>query len=43
MKIYFASGNLHKKQEMAALFPEFNLVIPSEEGIDFNPEENGRA
>lgn len=41
MKIYFASGNLHKKQEMAALFPEFSLVIPSEEGIDFNPEENG--
>ena len=41
MKIYFASGNLHKKQEMQALFPEFQLVIPSEKGIDFDPEETG--
>lgn len=41
MKIYFASGNLHKKQEMADLFPEFDLVIPSEEGLHFDPEENG--
>lgn len=41
MKIYFASGNLHKKQEMQALFPEFELVIPSEEGIPFDPEETG--
>ena len=43
MKIYFASGNLHKKQEMQALFPEFQLVIPSEEGIDFDPEETGTS
>jgi XTP/dITP diphosphohydrolase len=43
MKIYFASGNLHKKQEMQALFPEFDLVIPSEEGIDFDPEETGTS
>lgn len=43
MKIYFASGNLHKKQEMAALFPEFDLVIPSEEGIEFEPEETGAS
>lgn len=43
MKIYFASGNLHKKQEMQALFPEFQLVIPSEEGINFDPEETGTS
>ena len=43
MKIYFASGNLHKKQEMQSLFPEFQLVIPSEEGIDFDPEETGTS
>lgn len=43
MKIYFASGNLHKKQEMQALFPEFQLVIPSEEGISFDPEETGTS
>lgn len=43
MKIYFASGNLHKKQEMQALFPEFDLVIPSEEDIHFDPEENGSS
>lgn len=43
MRIYFASGNLHKKQEMQALFPEFELVIPSEEGIPFAPEETGAS
>ena len=26
---------------MQALFPEFALVIPSEEGLSFNPEETG--
>ena len=41
MKIYLASGNLHKKAEMQALFPEHSIVIPKDEDIYFNPEETG--
>lgn len=43
MKIYFASGNNHKKQEMTSLFPQFDIVIPSDEGLLFNPVENGQS
>lgn len=39
MKIYFASGNAHKKEEIARLFPEHKVVMPSDEGISFDPEE----
>jgi XTP/dITP diphosphohydrolase len=39
MKIYFASGNAHKKEEVARLFSEHTIVIPSDEGIAFDPEE----
>ena len=41
MKIYLASGNKHKKKEMAELFPEHTIVIPSDENIAFDPEETG--
>ncbi len=41
MKIYLASGNLNKKREMAELFPEHTIVIPRDEGIDFDPDETG--
>lgn len=41
MKIYFASGNAHKKREMQNLFPDHEIVIPKDEGIDFDPEETG--
>lgn len=41
MKIYLASGNLHKKEEMSAIFSNHTIVIPSDEGIAFSPEENG--
>lgn len=41
MKIYLASSNLNKKREMAELFPEHQIVIPKDEGIEFDPEENG--
>jgi XTP/dITP diphosphohydrolase len=43
MKLYLASGNSHKKQEIAALFPEHKIVIPRDEGIDFDPEETGNT
>lgn len=41
MKIYFASGNEHKRREMAELLPEYTIVIPADENISFNPEESG--
>ncbi len=43
MKIYFASGNIHKKKEMEKIFPEHTIVIPSKEGIPFAPEETGSS
>ncbi|MCR5731871.1 MAG: RdgB/HAM1 family non-canonical purine NTP pyrophosphatase [Sphaerochaetaceae bacterium] len=41
MKLYFASGNEHKKQEMKRLLGGFELTLPKEEGISFDPVENG--
>ena len=41
MKIYLATGNLHKKKEMCELLKEHEILIPKDEGIDFNPEETG--
>ena len=43
MKIYFASGNDHKKVEMSRLLGGVELVLPKEEGIDFDVEENGKT
>ena len=41
MKIYLATGNINKKREMAEIFPEHTIVIPKDEGIDFDPDETG--
>lgn len=41
MKIYLATGNTNKKREVQELFPEHTIVIPKDEGIDFDPEETG--
>lgn len=41
MKIYLASGNLNKKREMSQIFSEHTIVIPKDEGIEFDPEETG--
>lgn len=43
MKIYLASSNDHKKREMAELFPEHQIVTPKDEGIDFDPAEDGET
>ncbi|MDR3130467.1 MAG: RdgB/HAM1 family non-canonical purine NTP pyrophosphatase [Treponema sp.] len=43
MTIWFASGNLHKKQEAAALFPRRNIKLPAEAGLAFDPEETGSS
>ena len=41
MKIYLATGNINKKREMAELLPDHEIVIPSDENIDFDPDETG--
>lgn len=41
MKIYLATGNMHKKKEMSELLSEHTILTPSDETIDFNPEETG--
>lgn len=43
MKIYLASGNLHKKQEMASIFSGHTILVPADDGITFDPEENGKT
>jgi XTP/dITP diphosphohydrolase len=43
MVIWFASGNQHKREELAAILPEAELRSPSGESIDFEPEEDGET
>lgn len=43
MKIYLASGNEHKRKEVAELLPAFKIVLPKDEGIQFAPEETGKT
>jgi len=39
MKIYFASGNAHKREELARILARHTVVIPADEDIAFDPEE----
>lgn len=43
MKIYFASGNEHKKKEIEKLFKGHRIVLPKEEGLEFDPVEDGTS
>lgn len=43
MKIYLATGNKNKKREMQEILKEHTIVIPSDEGIDFDPVEDGKT
>lgn len=36
-----ATGNKNKKKEMCELLDGHTILIPSDEGIDFNPDETG--
>ena len=36
-----ATGNKNKKKEMCELLDDHTILIPSDEGIDFNPDETG--
>ena len=41
MKISLASGNKNKKRELSQILSDFEIVTPSDEGIEFDPEETG--
>ena len=41
MTIWFASGNVNKKRELAAILNARHLLIPADAGLDFDPEETG--
>lgn len=41
MKIYLATGNKNKARELRQLLPEHQIILPSDEGIEFDPIENG--
>lgn len=43
MKMYLASGNAHKRDELARIFSDHSIVIPGDEGIAFDPEETGTS
>ncbi len=43
MKIYLATGNKNKKKEMSQILAGHTIATPGDEGIDFNPVENGRT
>ena len=42
MTIWLATGNLHKKRELAVIFREYSLKLPGEAGLaGFDPQETG--
>jgi XTP/dITP diphosphohydrolase len=41
MRILFASGNVHKRKEIAQLFPGHEIILPEELGLPFEVEEDG--
>jgi XTP/dITP diphosphohydrolase len=41
MIIWFATGNAHKKAELAAILQEHTVRIPADAGLEFDPEETG--
>jgi XTP/dITP diphosphohydrolase len=41
MTIWFATGNAHKRTELAAILAPHEVRIPRDAGLDFDPEETG--
>jgi XTP/dITP diphosphohydrolase len=41
MNLWFATGNPHKREELAAILKGHRIQIPSQEGMSFEPEETG--
>ena len=43
MKLYLASNNEHKRAEFEELLPGYEIILPKDEGLDFDPDENGAS
>lgn len=43
MTIFLASGNRHKQGEFAQIFKPHKILIPMDQNIAFDPEENGNS
>jgi XTP/dITP diphosphohydrolase len=43
MILWFATGNLHKREELAAILRDHTIRIPREGGVRFDPDETGTA
>jgi XTP/dITP diphosphohydrolase len=43
MTIWFATGNAHKKKELAAILAGHEIRTPAEVGLDFDPDETGET
>jgi XTP/dITP diphosphohydrolase len=43
MTIWFATGNAHKRAELAAILPGHAIKIPADGGIPFDPDETGAS
>jgi XTP/dITP diphosphohydrolase len=41
MPLWFATGNLHKRAELAAILEVYDIKIPQEGGLTFDPGETG--
>ena len=41
MKIYLATNNKNKKKEMSQILNTHQIITPSDEGIEFDPDETG--
>ena len=42
-RLYLASSNQHKRKEMQQILPDYEIRIPNDDGIEFNPTENGSS
>lgn len=42
-RLYLASGNKHKRKEMQQILKDYEIRLPSDDGIDFNPIEDGTS
>jgi len=41
MKLFLATSNKHKKREMQEILPDYEILIPDDIGLKFDPEETG--
>jgi XTP/dITP diphosphohydrolase len=41
--LWFATGNAHKRDELAAMLSGADIRIPADEGLEFDPDEDGKT